>query len=230
MNTYDSTYDMHHHTYDFDHSTHNMDDSSTTGPPKPTHKQNADAVYVTQTVTGYITFCPTPTSWVQGKKTYSATASQWVTITACPNLCTISNAVGKPHTIVPIERPWTPKSNSTAMVSSNVTSAPITTTVTLACPTGTVACPYVTNNAGVVSYCPPGSVAVYTSTSMPTSVVVAASTPAAAKPMATPVMTSRNATGRPTVAPTGPILSNGADVVDYSSYVMSVFLAAMLLW
>lgn len=56
---------------------------------------------VTRTVTAYETYCPSSTKFTEGTKTYTATKEQWVTVTDCPNQCTITYNPSKP-TVVPV--------------------------------------------------------------------------------------------------------------------------------
>jgi len=75
--------------------------------------------YVTETVTAYVTYCPSFSTYSNGSKTYTATSSIWSTVTNCPSLCTISNAVGAAPTVKPfngtVPKPGVaaPYSNST---------------------------------------------------------------------------------------------------------------------
>jgi hypothetical protein len=88
---------------------------------------NTEIVWTTQTVTAFKTFCPSPTSWVQNKKTYTATQSQWVTVTDCPQSCIISYKPGPSPTLVPIS---VPKYNNNTVPTTNpatVTPGPTTT-------------------------------------------------------------------------------------------------------
>ncbi|KAH7407433.1 hypothetical protein BKA64DRAFT_640364 [Cadophora sp. MPI-SDFR-AT-0126] len=60
---------------------------------------------VTRTVTAYETYCPQPTTFTQGTKTYTATKEGWVTVKHCPKKCTITYTPSKP-TVMPIgEKP-----------------------------------------------------------------------------------------------------------------------------
>lgn len=60
------------------------------------------SAFTTQTVTAYITYCPTQTTFSLGSQTYVGTKSQWVTVTNCVPYCTISNPVGVPASIIPV--------------------------------------------------------------------------------------------------------------------------------
>ena len=62
---------------------------------------NTEIAWVTETVTAYKTYCPSATKFTKGTKTYTATQQTWVTVTNCPNKCTISYQPAKPS-IVPI--------------------------------------------------------------------------------------------------------------------------------
>ncbi|KAG9234690.1 putative clock-controlled protein 6 [Amylocarpus encephaloides] len=58
--------------------------------PKPTYAplQPTNNVYVTSVVTAYTTYCPAPTTVVQGTATYTVSSATTLTITDCP--CTVS--------------------------------------------------------------------------------------------------------------------------------------------
>ena len=74
---------------------------------------NTEIAWVTETVTAYKTYCPSATKFTKGTKTYTATQQTWVTVTNCPNKCTISYQPAKPS-IVPIGP--APAKNGTAPV------------------------------------------------------------------------------------------------------------------
>jgi hypothetical protein len=58
--------------------------------------------WATHTVDQFVTYCPTPTSFVAyGTKTYTATVNEWITVTDCPYSCTISHPAGVTPTWVP---------------------------------------------------------------------------------------------------------------------------------
>lgn len=61
---------------------------------------NATTV-VSQTVSAYETYCPESTTFTQGTQTYTASKKQWVTVTDCSPLCTITNVPGVKPTVVP---------------------------------------------------------------------------------------------------------------------------------
>lgn len=90
---------------------------------------SASNVYVTQTVTGYITYCPESTTFTTNGQTYTATTSQWITVTNCP--CTISNVPGKPITVVPVgsQTPYlnTTSAKTTAAAETDKTVVTVTT-------------------------------------------------------------------------------------------------------
>ncbi|XMA13013.1 hypothetical protein WAI453_005804 [Rhynchosporium graminicola] len=56
---------------------------------------------VTRTVTAYETFCPDPTTFTEGTKTYTATAEEWITVKECPHKCTITYDPAYP-TVLPV--------------------------------------------------------------------------------------------------------------------------------
>jgi hypothetical protein len=59
--------------------------------PKPTYAPlppPANATYVTSVLTAYTTYCPAPTSVVQGNVTYTVSSATTLTISNCP--CTVS--------------------------------------------------------------------------------------------------------------------------------------------
>lgn len=66
--------------------------------PAPTSPVNTTApiVWVTTTVSSFVTVCPAATTFTYNSKTYTATASQTITITDCP--CTVSYT-SKPATV-----------------------------------------------------------------------------------------------------------------------------------
>ncbi|KAK0100903.1 hypothetical protein ONS95_007347 [Cadophora gregata] len=60
---------------------------------------------ITRTVTAYETYCPKPTTFTEGTKTYTATKDEWVTVKHCPMKCTITYNPSNP-TVVPVgEKP-----------------------------------------------------------------------------------------------------------------------------
>jgi hypothetical protein len=61
-----------------------------------------ETAWVTETVTAYKTYCPSATKFTKGTKTYTATQQTWVTVTNCPNKCTISYQPSKPS-IIPVQ-------------------------------------------------------------------------------------------------------------------------------
>jgi hypothetical protein len=70
--------------------------------------------WVTETVTAYKTYCPSPTQFTKGNKTYTAPKQTWVTVTDCPNKCTISYQPQKPS-VIPIG-PAPAKNNTVPVV------------------------------------------------------------------------------------------------------------------
>ncbi|RDL36427.1 uncharacterized protein BP5553_05779 [Venustampulla echinocandica] len=75
---------------------------------------NETTAYTTVTVSSYTTYCPEATTITQGTKTYTATASETLTITDCP--CTLTKPVkptGYPTGVPPISLP-SPINNATA--------------------------------------------------------------------------------------------------------------------
>ncbi|WPH00440.1 Hypothetical protein R9X50_00326900 [Acrodontium crateriforme] len=85
------------------------------------NSSSAAAVYTTEVVTAYTTYCPESTEITHGTKTYTATASETLTITDCP--CTLTKPVSTASVYTSVAPPYP---------SSNVTS-------TTYCPTGTAA-------------------------------------------------------------------------------------------
>jgi hypothetical protein len=69
-------------------------------PPAPWN--NIIAPLTTQTVTAYKTYLPTPTVFKRGNATYTVTQKSWVTVTDCPDYCTISFAPGHQQTVAPV--------------------------------------------------------------------------------------------------------------------------------
>jgi hypothetical protein len=63
---------------------------------------NITAPSTTQTVTSYKTYIPTPTKFTQGNTTYTVTQKSWVTVTDCPDNCTISFAPGHQQIVAPV--------------------------------------------------------------------------------------------------------------------------------
>lgn len=94
---------------------------------------------VTTVVTAYTTFCPAPTTVVQGNQTYTATSSQTLTITNCP--CTVKY----------------PATTTTVVTSILTTYCPAPTTITIGTSTypvttpGTTTIPVVTTSVGPAS-------------------------------------------------------------------------------
>jgi len=78
-------------------------------------------VYTTDVVTAYTTFCPEATTITHGSHTYTATASQTLTITNCP--CTVTKPVVTSSVVA----------QSSAPVYAN-TSAPVSTAKASATP------------------------------------------------------------------------------------------------
>jgi len=68
---------------------------------------NDTVVYTTEVFTAYTTYCPASTEITLGGKTYTATASQTLTITECPCTVTkpVSSAPSVPTTSVPASVP-----------------------------------------------------------------------------------------------------------------------------
>ncbi|RDW82204.1 hypothetical protein BP6252_03316 [Coleophoma cylindrospora] len=63
----------------------------------------APAHTTTAVVTAYVTYCPEPTIFTgKGGKTYTATSTQYVTVTDCPHKCTISYVPGPSATVFPV--------------------------------------------------------------------------------------------------------------------------------
>jgi hypothetical protein len=66
-----------------------------------------NATYVTEVVTAYTTFCPTPTKVVHGTNTYTVTKATTLVITDCP--CTVTKPVITkpvvPAPSVPVQKP-----------------------------------------------------------------------------------------------------------------------------
>ncbi|TVY27862.1 Cell wall protein [Lachnellula hyalina] len=96
--------------------------------------------YVTTSVTAYTTVCPAATTLVQGNQTYTATASQTLTITNCP--CTVSYPVSSVSTSYLTT--YCPSSttvvvgSSTYSLTSGTTTIPVETTVAGTPPTPAV--------------------------------------------------------------------------------------------
>jgi len=113
----------------------------------------APPVLVTTVVTAYTTYCPAPTTVVQGNMTYTVTSATTLTIKNCP--CTISY-------------PATTYTSKTVTVYTTYCPAPTTVTVgpvTTYCPTpGTYTIPVVTVTPVPAS--PPTPAAVVTAPSM----------------------------------------------------------------
>src|SRR5450432_941928 len=99
----------------------------------------SQTIYVTRTVSSYITYCPGPTSFAVQNITYTVAEAMNVTV-ACPTGCVIY-ATGNPGrpTVAAIPSAVAPFSNNTA---------PFRNT-TVACPKFNRPCPIVTNPAGV---------------------------------------------------------------------------------
>lgn len=100
--------------------------------------------YTTITVDSYTTYCPEATSIIQNNITYTATASQTLTITDCP--CTKTVPVFTPATSVAYPTGSSPAKSSniittTTVVSSYVTVCPSATTFTQGSSTYTVTAP-----------------------------------------------------------------------------------------
>ncbi|AEO62317.1 uncharacterized protein THITE_2169147 [Thermothielavioides terrestris NRRL 8126] len=55
--------------------------------------RNQTVVYTTEVVTAFTTFCPAATSFTYGSQTYTVTEATTLTITDCPNGCTIKRPV-----------------------------------------------------------------------------------------------------------------------------------------
>jgi len=105
----------------------------TTTPAPAPPAGTAPPVYVTTTVSEYTTYCPVPTSVIQGNVTYTVTQATTLTIKNCP--CTVS---------------YPATTYTTVTLSSTTTYCPVPTTVTIGpvttyCPTpGTYTIPVVT--------------------------------------------------------------------------------------
>ncbi|KAH6666861.1 putative clock-controlled protein 6 [Halenospora varia] len=82
---------------------------------------NETTAYTTEVVTSYTTFCPEATTFTQGTKTYTATASETVTITDCP--CTIK----KPKPTSPPVGPTSPANATIPIVWTTATLTAYTT-------------------------------------------------------------------------------------------------------
>lgn len=108
--------------------------TSTAPPPSGTD-------YVTEVVTAYTTYCPSPTTFAHGNKTYTVTSATTLTITDCPGGCKIT----KPVTSL------SPATTVTAVVPYYTTVCPSPTTVTIQSKTYTV-----TSSTVITVSCPGG--------------------------------------------------------------------------
>jgi hypothetical protein len=70
-------------------------------------------VYTTEVVTAYTTYCPEPTTIVDGDKTITITAPTTITITNCPGGCTIKKPIHTTSAVVCNSCPK-PSANATA--------------------------------------------------------------------------------------------------------------------
>jgi hypothetical protein len=78
-----------------------------------------NATYVTEVVTAYTTFCPTPTEVVHGTNTYTVTKATTLVITDCP--CTVTKPViTKP--VVPAPSSVVPKPEESSVPAVHATS------------------------------------------------------------------------------------------------------------
>ncbi|KAH8750013.1 hypothetical protein F5882DRAFT_80095 [Hyaloscypha sp. PMI_1271] len=97
---------------------------------------NETTVWTTVTTDVYTTYCPESTTFTQGTKTYTATASETLTITDCP--CTYSHTIpwGKPTT-TPVAPPPPPPHNATWVPPVWVTTTETVSSYTTYCPAPT---------------------------------------------------------------------------------------------
>lgn len=66
---------------------------ATSAAPSSTVAAAGNETYVTEVVTAYTTICPVATEIAHGGKTYTATAGATLTISDCPNGCTVTKPV-----------------------------------------------------------------------------------------------------------------------------------------
>jgi len=122
----------------------------TNGTSKPTTTVVPPPVWTTTTITTdiYSTYCPVPTTFTQGSKTYTVTEATTLTITECP--CTYVTSTTCPPTSTPTwVAPPPPPKNATASISYLTTYCPQPTVVTISNMTyslssGTQTIPFVT--------------------------------------------------------------------------------------
>lgn len=99
---------------------------------------NATQALTTQTVSAYVTVCPTATTFTQGSQTYTGTAGQSVTVTNCP--CTVTYAASSTvrtstvsSSVITVSVPTTiAVGTSSRVVSSGIVTVPVVTTYTTA--------------------------------------------------------------------------------------------------
>ncbi|KAN0099468.1 hypothetical protein V8E51_013243 [Hyaloscypha variabilis] len=102
---------------------------------------NETIVWTTVTTDVYTTYCPEATTFTQGTKTYTATASETITITDCP--CTFSHTVpwSKPTTTPVVPPPYSarppPPSNGTWVPPVWITTTETVSSYTTYCPAPT---------------------------------------------------------------------------------------------
>jgi len=132
----------------------------------PTMVGTAPPVWVTTTVSEYTTYCPAPTTVVQGNMTYTVTEATTLTITNCP--CSVS---------------YPATTYTTMTLSSTTTYCPAPTTVTIGpmttyCPTpGTYTLPVVTVTPVAGSPPTPAPVAATTTAGTPIAPTASATAP-----------------------------------------------------
>ncbi|KAK0123968.1 hypothetical protein ONS95_008956 [Cadophora gregata] len=178
--------------------------------PKPTPSTPASypPVWVTTTeiVQTYTTYCPVPTTVVQGNHTYTATEATTLTITNCP--CTAVNTY--------------PGTTTTIPVGTTTTYCPVPTTITTGGSTYPVTTP------GIVTI-PIYSTTVVPITSHP---VNHPGVPATTAPYPTAsIETSGYASGTASATPSGPthVEANGASMQQFGFGAMAAGLVALVI-
>lgn len=107
--------------------------------------------YTTEVVTAFTTYCPAATEVTHGGVTYSVTEATTLTITNCPNGCTVT----KPVATAPASTPYSPVTTSEAESSVEVAPTPYSSEAASS-PVAPVPV-YPTNNGTVPAPAPSGT-------------------------------------------------------------------------
>lgn len=142
----------------------------------PVNTTSAIFVTTTETVSSYTTYCPLPTTVVQGNKTYTITSATTLTVTNCP--CSLTKTYPATVTTITLSSLTTYCPAPTTITYSSAT-YPVTTSGTVTLPVVTVSTvPITTASASVAPVSSGLTTSIATNTPKPVTSTAASSLPA----------------------------------------------------